>query len=392
MAPARDALLLCVASAAVAASPAPASALPLLPASLQAASDARLGPFVLNGEGDADAAVALGGGEAEDQGLVLDIALRGSAEAFTDNGLRYGLEIQLGLRRDPAREGLSRVVPGAAGSGGAVSGLPADPARIDETRAGIETAAVFLKGPWGEVRAGRGEGAAALEAAALPGAFRLMRADDARADLSGLAAARTRDTLSGRAAKLTVRSARLFGLRASASYTPDADDCSLDHCPEGRVAAEGVVEAGLSFDYAPPGAGRWSLSVGASRGGADPAPGLPPGVAEDPHALSARAGWRKGDLSLGAGWLRSNEGLAEGRYEAWSVSASLERGDWLWAAEASRADVEPASLDVTAVQLGASRLLPGGAIAGLGWTRLDEDAPGGGRETAFLFVAAGLRF
>ena len=108
--------------------------------------------------------------------------------------------------------------------------------------------------------------------------------------------------------------------------------------------------------------------------------------------MSARAAWRKGDLSLGAGWLRSNEGLEDGRYEAWSVSAALERGDWLLAAEGSRADVEPASLDVTAVQLGASRLLPGGAIAGLGWTRLDEDAPGGGRATSFLFVEAGLRF
>ena len=305
---------------------------------------------------------------------------------------RYGSQIELGVRRDPARAGLSRSVPGAAGPGGAFSGLPADPARIEATRAGLETAAVFLKGPWGEVRAGRGQGAAALEAAALPGAFRLMRADDARADLSGLAAARTRDTLSGRAAKLTVRSARLFGLRASASYTPDADDCSLDTCPEGAVSADGVLEAGVSFDHAFAEAGRWSVSLGASRGEADPAPGLAPGRADDPHALSARLAWSRGDLSLGAGWLRSNDGLDDGRYEAWSASAALERGDWLFAAEASRAEAAPASIEVSAVQIGASRLLPGGAIAGLGWTRLDEKGPGGGRDTAFLFVEAGLRF
>ncbi len=391
MAPARDALLICVSCAAVAASPAPSLALSHTAITLQSASEIRLGPFTLDGEGDADAAVALSG-EDDDARRVLDIALRGRAEAFTDTGLRYGAQVELGVRRDPGREGLSRAVAGLAGPGGAVSGLPADPARLDDMRAGVETASVFVKGPWGEVRAGRGEGAAALEAAALPGAFRVMRADDARADLSGLAVARTRDTLSGRAAKLTVRSARLFGVRASASYTPDADDCSLDSCPDGAVSAEGVVEAGLSFDHASRDAGRWSVSLGAALGEADPAPGLPVGRAEDPHALSARLAWRRGDLSLGAGWLRSNDGFDDGRYEAWSASAALERGDWLFAAEASRAEIEPVSIEVRAVQLGASRLLPGGAVAGIGWTRLEEDTPGGSQETSFLFLEAGLRF
>src|SRR5690606_3615194 len=90
-----------------------------------------------------------------------------------------------------------RTARGAAG--GYVVADVAPPLRRE---AALETAYLFLRSGRGELRLGAGPGAARLEAAPVPGAFRLMRADNGLVDPAGLAGVRTAPAISGFAPKL----------------------------------------------------------------------------------------------------------------------------------------------------------------------------------------------
>lgn len=347
-----------------------------------------------------------------------DLSVTARAETIRSDGTRFGLALGARLQRDSGRRGLSRRLGDcppdldecASFEGLGVAGLYTGLHGVDAAgragpRGGVETAYGYAMTGWGEARIGLGEGAARLEAEPLPGAFRLARADAGLIDPSGLAFASTANTLSGHAAQIAVRSRRLAGFRGSVSYTPDANACGVEACRikpvEGALAAgeaRHVIEAGLSFNHRFRASGqRWIASVTGVRGEAS---GPFAAAFEDPWAVSARAMWERGALSLGAGALTSNDGVADGRYTALSASGSYEAGDWLFAVETARAQSDLLNASGDIIQIGASRLLDNGALIGAGvqraqgrfpvvsGTSIDRQAFEGTR----LFVEAGLRF
>ena len=361
-----------------------------------ASEPTKLGPFALAFEADADFLLALGGDEAREDAPFADIALRLNAEAIRRDGVRYGLRVEQRVQRDNGRRGLARAVAGANTAPGLLTGLSRGSFDPAGARARLESAELFLKHAWVEAALGRGPGAGAREAIALPGAFRLMRADGAPVDSTGLLFADTLDRLSGSALKISVQSRRLAGFRASASFAPQADICGVDACSAGAGVSEHVAEFAVSFDRRLRRSGvRWAGSASASRGEASPRVRAPvaPGVLADPYAVAIRALREQGGLAVALGWLRSNDGLAQGRYEALSASASYEAGDWLFALEAAHAQAEPSGVDGWSAQIGASRILGDGALVGVGLVHAEEDARSGpSRRATQLFVETGLRF
>lgn len=351
-----------------------------------------------------------------------DVSLDIAGERIDSAGRRYGLAATVRAQADSERRGLARQVTPCAVQTEACSSLPgpaqaglltglhrADLFDDGDSRVALESAYAYIKLAYFDVRVGRGEGAARLEADPLPGAFRLMRADGPRVDPGGLSIADTANTLSTNSAKLTVQSRRLAGLRASLSYTPEADDCGLDVCRPGPDRAglaigevDDVIEAGLSFDHRFRTSGqRWTLALSASQGRAS---GEFAANHEDPWAVGARATWSKGPVSLGAAWLSSNDGVDDGRYTSWAGSAAYETGPWLSALELSWARSDLVEAQGWTAQIGSSRVFDTGFVAGAGvrHSELDVDpgpanagfAAASGRLTAgtLVFAEAGLRF
>jgi len=196
-----------------------------------------------------------------------------------------------------------------------------------------------------------------------------------------------------------VQSRRIAGFRASASYAPDGEPCGADTCrpPPGAVAraeVRHIWSAALSFDRRMPSTGqRWEAFAGVERGQAE---GEFAPYFEDPWAASARLVWSSGDVSLGAGWLAGNDGLERARYSAVSLSGSLERGDWLFSAEAARGKSRLVDASGFSLLTGASRFVGHNALIGIGVLVTEERrsrASGPARRSgAAVFAEAGLRF
>lgn len=389
----------------------------ILASALAQAGGGPLGDIEIEHALSADAVIRAGSETGREAALLADLTLDLSAERIDTQGRRWGAAVSLRAQRDAERRGLAWQTglcpPGqadcASTSGlppaGLLSGLHAAGGDLDREGVDVEAAYLYVKTSFFEARAGRGPGAAVLEAEPLPGAFRLMRADAGLVDPEGLALASTANTLSTHAAKLLVRTTRLYGLRAAASYTPKADACGVDVCrldsaPGGPVLAEldHVIEAALSFDHHFRGSGqRWSAVITASHGEAE---GAFASAFEDPYALSARLVWSRGPVSLGAGALYSNDGWQDGAYQAYSASLSYESGSWLSALEWARGDSDLAHAKGWTVQLGTSRLFDNGVLAGFGVRHGEAKVPviasgrrrGDVRAASSVFVETGLRF
>ncbi|WP_439632586.1 hypothetical protein [Glycocaulis sp.] len=366
----------------------------------------------------ADIALAPGATDAARSGPYGEIRLDYTAERIQENMTRIGFAAGLVLRRDSGRAGLAQAVgdcpPGLAdcfdagglAPAGAFTGFAAAAGiDSDDPTIALETAFMYWRGGLVEVRAGYGPGAAALESEALPGAFWLMRADAGRVDPSGRNLASTANTLSGHAPKLLVRSVRLAGFRAAASFAPDGDVCGASFCrPEsqpGVLAAASVrdiAEFGLSFDHRFAASGvRWTAGIGLSQGrsaGPDSA------FFDDPWAVSARLTRTEGPWSAGVSTLLSNDGVSGARYSAHAASLAYESGDWLFSVEMAQARSGLVHAYSQTLLAGASRYYDSGLVLGLGvaHTRSGQAETSGParmtrvREGARLFIEAGLRF
>ncbi|WP_158272033.1 porin [Marinicauda salina] len=418
MRPARDAIFTAVACALLAAAPTFSQDLSSITNSSSTGSGVeRIGPFSPDVSLAVDALAAAGDVDAAETGPYADLDLDLELEAVTRGGLRWGAAFGVRARRGDGRRGFARPVgdcpvtvagcPAIGGRtpAGAATGLHAAPVLdAGDPRIALDEAAAFVKGGWGEIRIGRGPGAAALEAAPGPGAFRLARADGPLIDATGLALADTTDRLSGAAAKITARTRRLAGFRASASWTPEADWCGVDVCRlDGRdavatPAVENVREVGVSFDRRFRSSGRrWTLSAGYAAG--EVAGPLASAFA-DPWSVSARASLEAGPAAIGVSWLKTNDGFEDGDYEAWAASASIERGAWLAALEFAAGDSDFLDAEGWSVQLGASRLFESGLLLGVGLARAEQTAPvagpggivGADADAVIGFVETGWRF
>jgi hypothetical protein len=334
------------------------------------------------------------------------LTLRWRADAVRASGLRWGIDVAADAVTGDGRRGLARLLddcpacPQALDGralAGLVTGLSGEtggaPSRGE---AGLSEASLWMQSGFVRLRAGIADGAAGQERPDLPGALRTLRADGGLIDPTGLALIDTGLSLAGPAPGVSIQSRRLIGLRATASYTPDAGWRSV-----GRARAAGpdlahidvrdVWALAASFDRRSPQSGvRWRAYAGAETGRAA---GPDAALMRDPWLVSARVARSAGDVSLGAAWLKTNDGLPGADYEAVSASASLERGDWLFSAEAGAARAGLAQRDGRTLQLSASRLIGDHAVIGLAASLGQETGPGvQDRRRARLALEAGLRF
>ncbi|MGX6649162.1 hypothetical protein ACWCOP_14590 [Maricaulaceae bacterium MS644] len=362
-----------------------------------------LSAFEFDQEFDADLLWAAGDVHAPRDGPYTDMRYRLEAEAVGAQGLRWGARLTLGAVSPDGGRGVGGPVACAAAcpDQGLVTGLYAEPGfDAAQARAGLHRAELFVRHPFVEVRAGVTETAAGLERPARLRAFRLAGADGALADPSGRGLTDTGLSLTQPAPGISLQSRRLAGLRAAVSYTPDTDVCGLDHCRPGAAAGEigEIWSAGLSFDRRVRSSGvRWAAYAGAEAGALEgPAGGVGAGVgpqADSPWTAGLTVLREADSLTLSARWLASNDGLSGGGYEAVSILAALEAGDWLYSLEAGLGKSDAFSVSSTSVVAGASRFIGRNALVGAG-VQLTHHTPAAGPETtgAALLVETGLRF
>ena len=359
-------------------------------------------------------------GDEVDETLLGDVDLRLDIETITDDGLRWGAVIGFRAQQDGGRRALGARTgdcPAGAADCASLGGIAArgltggfytEGAQEDiGPRAGLETGYLYARSGLGELRLGYGPGAAALDGEAAESAFRLTRADGALVDPTGLAGARTLNAASGFAPKLFLRSAA-FGqtstigtVRAAFSWTPEAEGCGVDVCiheptPGGPIAPQlgAVYELAAEYEISR-GLNVFTLNFGAARGDVASLAG-----ADDLEANNASLSWRREAWAGRLAWLRSNNGVLDGDYEAFSASLSYELGDWPTAFEAARYSDDFAHVDGTGFQLGASRLLGEAWILGGGLRYDERESPaltGLGRrsesdEAASAFLELGWRF
>lgn len=334
------------------------------------------------------------------------LALRWRADAVHASGLRWGVDVAGEAITGDGRRGLARVLDDCpscprAPDGRALAGLAtglsgATGGATAGGQAGLSQASLWVQTGFVRLRAGIDEGAAGQERPDLPGALRTLRADGALIDPTGLALIDTGLSLAGPAPGVSIQGRRLIGLRATASYTPDAGWRSVGRAraagPDlARIDVRDVWALGVSFDRRSPQTGvRWRAYAGAETGRTA---GPDADLMRDPWLVSARVARSAGDVSLGLGWLKTNDGLAGTDYEAVSASASLERGDWLFSAGAGAARAGVARRDGRTVQLSASRLIGDHAVIGLAASLGQDTGPGRqDRRRARLALEAGLRF
>lgn len=375
---------------------------------------------------DVGAVLSLGSEHKDDPAFLYDIETEFEFERLTESGRRWGLVAGGRAERDLGRRAWGGRVgdcPAGVADCATVSGAPvslpgqggfsgfhtAGPETSDAFRLGIEEAYFYAHTGWGEVRLGYGPGAAQLDAARGPTAFRLSRADNGRVDVTGLSGARTLNVSSGYSPKLVFRSIELgqvstIGLfRVSASYTPRVRDCGVDVCFREygaaglvRPVSDQVVEFAGHYEVRRD-AFTLEASFGFSEGSdATDRPGLDGLSTQD-----AGVKLQHGALQFGARWLRSNNGLASnGSYEAIAVSAGYESGPWLTTIEWAGYSDDFVHSSGSTTQVSASRLIGERWVAGVGVQRSDRSepvvAPAGRRsvepEATAVFVELGWRF
>ncbi|XBQ17214.1 MAG: hypothetical protein ABL308_04890 [Oceanicaulis sp.] len=349
---------------------------------------------------DLDILFALGEGDAPHDGPYADLRARFEAEKVADATLRYGVRLAGGAVRHDGGRGPGGYVecgPGCPDAVGLATGLHTAAALgPDEARAGLTRAEAYVKSGYFEIIGGLGETAAQAGRIAPSGVFRLAGADAALVSPAGSGHPDTALSLSAPTVRVMARSRRLAGFRASVSWAPEADPCGLDQCRPaaplfGRPSLDGLWSAGVDFDHQFRSSGvRWSASAGVER--ADASASSP--LYADPWLVSAGVSREEGGVTVSARWLASNDGLSSGRYEAASLAATYERGDWLYGVSAANARSDAFDVSETSILFGASRLIGRNGLAGAGVQISSETRPGapGRDEDAALLAELGWRF
>lgn len=295
-------------------------------------------------------------------GLLADFQTRFEWEGISDNGWRWGAELGLHAQQDRAREGFSnqtgRAVPARRSltTGRFIGGGPLTRRRTFEA----DRFAFFLKTGWGEWRLGRTLGAAQAETVTLPTGSAYVRLDGGPVSPDYGAAIRTLNAGGGLGPTIVYTTPRIIGLRASASFAPDASYCGIDFCREdesltvgpGPSALDNVFEAGLSFDRETRLTGRFQLGTNIVL--ADP---VSAEFSDDYLALGAQLRWSGEYLSAGLSALWSDNAVINGEYTAFAAAVRYDWGNWSFGAEWADARDDYTGEAQTAVQMTVSRLV-----------------------------------
>lgn len=305
-----------------------------------------------------------------------------SANYVFQNGVEAGFRGSGGIQYDhPGRAGFSGVygprqpVPGPSG---AYSGLARGPASEEiGARGSIETAYIYVEGGYGEARAGLDQGAAARFFEGAPVLMRHASLANPALDPTGLALARTNHDLTGPALKLSYSTPRILGLRAGASFTPEADRRGLDRDPERGLGGvpgpriENATELAVNLSRRLPRSGvRLRAAAGWSTADLSFAA---PGVYDTVETWSAGGSAEFSSFAFGASWLGSDNGFAGGGgdYSALSVGARLTLGKVDAGLEYAHAEDEGVSAESKAWGLTFARNINDSLRIAGGWQTLD---------------------
>jgi len=268
------------------------------------------------------------------------------ASTITQGGLEYGINLEARAQYDKFRRGFGGLVgdcpPTIAGCPSiTIDGTPtalrghtsqfysSGPDNAKETEIALEGAYLFLRSAYGDVTIGRDDGAAYLFSLGAP-TLLAVNASNSPVDYTGLDSVKTVNDASGFAEKVTYTSPRLLGdqigigVQFGASYAPNARACGVDYCVRrngvdvsGTVSPdlEDVFEVGVALDR------KFDNGLGieatATYARASEESGL--AVFDDLNAYNAGVEVTLADWTVGGSWLKSNNGLANGDYEAWDA-------------------------------------------------------------------------
>ena len=291
-----------------------------------------------------------------------EFSLIGNAETVLENGVRIRARGAWRLQTDhtnrPGGIGGFGQIEGAPV--GAFSGLSGGPAiEGSDTRGRLETAYLQVDGGYGELRVGKDRGVAARFFEGPKSALSHARLDSTLLDPTGLATVRTRHDLTGPSMKISYASPRLLGVRAGVSFTPEADADGLDRRP--AAGTGGIApDTQNALELALNGTRRfresdWRIDVSAAWSTADVTTrGLTP-IYEDMQTWSAGTRIEKGDWTIGASWLNSGNGLANGDYKSWTAGLFRESYDIDFSAEYGESEDDGAQLNTHGWRLSAGR-------------------------------------
>ena len=290
--------------------------------------------------------------------ILYEISLDNRIEKVLSNGLQVSGRLTLRGQRDhPLRPGFAGNFGDAAGPVGAYSGLSGNAAG-DQTgaRGSLEAAYLELDGGYGEVRIGRDRGVASRFHEGAPSALSHARIDSPYLDPNGLKIIRTSHDLTGPSAKISYATPRILGLRAAASYTPDADARGLDRDVSGlngQPDLENAFElaANLSRRLRSPDV-RIDASLGWSTAEVGSLIGAPRGSVD---TWSAGTQLEFPLLTLGGSWLSSDNGFQGGDYTAWEIGAGFDWAETEFSLNYGEAEDDLAVLSSEAISLAAAR-------------------------------------
>ena len=268
------------------------------------------------------------------------------ASAITDNGMEYGVNLELREDYDRFRRGFGGRVgdcpPAVAGCSSTLVGTTptglrghtsqfysSGPGNATETQVALESAHIFLRTAYGDVTAGRDDGAAYLFSLGAP-TLMMVNASNSPVDFTGLDSVKTVNDASGFAEKITYTSPRLlgdqigFGVQMGVSYAPDARACGVDYCvrrnsddESGTLAPDlkNVVEVGLAIDRQFDN----GLKVEATANYATAKNDLAIAGFDDLQSWNTGLEVSLGDWTAGGSYLQSNNALSDGDYTAWDA-------------------------------------------------------------------------
>lgn len=300
--------------------------------------------------------------ELDTEPLLGEVSLNGGAEKVLENGVRLRARTALRLQADhPSRPG------GIGGFGfdpsapvGAFSGLSSStPVHESDLRARLETAYLQVDGGYGEVRLGKDRGVAARFHEGSRSVLSHARLDSSLIDPSGLSGVRTRHDLTGPSLKLSYATPRLLGIRAGASFTPEANADGLDRRPgagTGGIApdSENAIEVALNATRRLRESG-WRIDAGLGWSTANVKTTGPFNFYNSVETWSAGTRLEKDDWTFGLSWLESDNGAPESDYHAWSAGLYKEAYGTDFSIEYGASEDDGATLESQGWRVGAAR-------------------------------------
>lgn len=244
----------------------------------------------------------------------------------------------------------------------------------------VEAASVSLDGPWGQGVIGLDSGAAARLDARAPTVMERVSAFSPGLDPTGLGVTRARNDVTGSSFKATYMSPRWIGFRLGGSYTPKADERTVDYDPgfagPGRAGAqlEDVWEGAVSFarQFA-----EQDLRVRTAVTYTTAKAGTNLSGFGDYEAWGAGLELEHAGFTAGVRWLSSNNAweAGHGDYEAWEAGLVHNSEDWRFGVEAGWAEDSLTGIEGASWLVGATRKFNENLDLGIAWVDGQADLP-----------------